>query len=323
MLRVLITVFAVWLTTVVAVAGAEDGAEKTVAPFLRTYCAQCHGEQDAKEGLVLAPLKETTLRDPALLEMLAERLRSQTMPPAEAKRQPPKAETNAVLDWIDGRIDAIVGTEKDPGRVTIRRLTRIDYRNTIRDLLGVQYDTGDFPSDDIAYGFDNLADVISLPPLLMERYGEAAEEISRRWLQHVAPPDKAAAERELVAVLDRAYRRPPTKEEQADLLAFFQQSQQFGMEEATRLALQKILLSPHFLFRIERDGPIGRDRELDDFELAARISYFLWSSLPDDELWQCAAEAKLRDPHILRSQIRRMLADEKIRNGLVENFAGQ
>jgi hypothetical protein len=95
------------------------------------------------------------------------------------------------------------------------------------------------------------------------------------------------------------------------------------MEEATRLTLQKILLSPHFLFRIERDGPIGRDRELDDFEFATRISYFLWSSLPDDELWRLAAAGKLRDPKTLESQIRRMLADEKIRTGLVENFAGQ
>lgn len=311
------------LSLTVPIAQADEAWEGTVAPFIRAYCAECHSENEPEEGLVLVPARESALRDPALLEKLAERLRSQTMPPSDAAKHPSAGETAAVVDWMDAHIDAIVGTEKDPGRVTIRRLTRIDYRNTIRDLLGVQYDTSEFPSDDIAYGFDNLAEVISLPPLLMERYTQAAEAISEKWQQRVAPDDRADAQSKLLAVLDRAFRRPPTEQEKRQLIAFFEQCQQYGLAEATQLGLQKILLSPHFLFRIEQDGPIGRDRELDDFELATRISYFLWSSLPDETLWQAASQGKLRDPQVLRVQIQRLLADEKVHTGLVEDFAGQ
>jgi len=313
---------------------ADEAWEETVRPFLQTYCAACHGGEKPEEGLSLesreAALPIEPLRDPATLELMAERLRSQTMPPAKAEKQPPAAEREAVLDWLEAQIDAIVGTEKNPGRVTIRRLTRVDYRNTIRDLLGVQYDTSGFPSDDIAYGFDNLADVISLPPLLMERYQGAAEEISARWFEkHRWPEDKATAATEakqkLTAILDRAFRRPATDAESQDLLAFVGQCRQqgFGFEASVKLALQKILLSPKFLFRIEKDGPIGRDREIDDFELAARLSFFLWSSIPDEELTEFARKGRLSDAKILAAQIKRMLADEKIRDGLVGNFAAQ
>ena len=125
----------------------------------------------------------------------------------------------------------------------------------------------------------------------------------------------------------RAYRRPATPEEVDDLLRLVTLVRDEGdsWEEGIATALQAILISPHFLFRIEQD-PIAvtgtTSAPVSDNELAARLSYFLWSSTPDDELLQLAKNRQLRRPEVLANQVRRMLRDEKSR-ALVENFAGQ
>jgi hypothetical protein len=108
------------------------------------------------------------LRDMKSLEAIGKRLRSQTMPPPDAGVPLSEKDRKTLIDWLDARVDSLLGDVTNPGRVTIRRLTKVDYRNTIRDLLGLTVDTTEFPSDDIAHGFDNLADVISLPPLLTD-----------------------------------------------------------------------------------------------------------------------------------------------------------
>ena len=95
-----------------------------------------------------------------------------------------------------------------------------------------------------------------------------------------------------------------------------QTARRFDRSDGMALALEAILVSPHFLFRIEPAGA------LDDFQFASRLSYFLWSSMPDDELFQLALDHRLRDPEVLRAQIHRMLLDPKSR-ALVENFGGQ
>jgi hypothetical protein len=140
------------------------------------------------------------------------------------------------------------------------------------------------------------------------------------------PEDKLLLAREIVSdVMRRAYRRPVTEEEIKRVLALVEMADRDGenFNNCIGLALQAILVSPNFLFRVELD-PENPDeiRTLNDFELATRLSYFLWSSMPDDELMTLARLEQLRSGDNLQQQVRRMLADEKSRS-LVENFAGQ
>ncbi len=135
------------------------------------------------------------------------------------------------------------------------------------------------------------------------------------------------ARRILENLARRAYRRPAGKDEISALDRFVELARQEGgtLEEGIQLALQAVLVSPHFLFRIERDpAAAGRDaiHRINDFELASRLSYFLWSSMPDDELFRLAEVGKLHEPEVLDVQVRRMVQDPKSR-ALVENFAGQ
>jgi hypothetical protein len=128
----------------------------------------------------------------------------------------------------------------------------------------------------------------------------------------------ACARTNLQDLARRAYRRPITNNELDGLVHFVKVAQQQGdtIDQGMQLALEAILISPRFLFRIEHAG------HLDDFQFASRLSYFLWSSMPDEELFQLAVQHRLRDPEVLHSQIHRMLLDPKSR-ALVENFGGQ
>ena len=125
----------------------------------------------------------------------------------------------------------------------------------------------------------------------------------------------------------RAYRRTPTQKEIANLVRIVDEDRKAGdsFEEAIAVGLQAVLVSPQFLFRVEKD-PVtrvaGDDRRLTDSELATRLSYFLWSTTPDDELLQLAGQRSLRKPGVLAAQVRRMLADPRSQ-ALIENFGGQ
>lgn len=320
----------------VVVANADQTAAdkqypQEIAPLFEQHCAACHGTEGPEAELTLVSRAESlpmALQRVASLETIAKRLRSRTMPPPDHEPALAAKQRQKLLDWLDAKMDALIGESSNPGRVTIRRLTKVDYRNTIRDLLGLHVDTSEFPSDDIAHGFDNLADVISLPPLLMEHYLGAGEKLAAQWVQRQIDPNddgrKAAAE-QLLPLMDRAFRRPATEQEQAGLLGFYETCRQQGFphQEAVQACVTKLLISPPFLFRIEQDGPIGQDRQLDDFELATRLSYFLWSSMPDAELFAIARAGGLQTGQTLNEQIERMLKDPKVRQGLVENFAGQ
>ncbi|MEO2018626.1 MAG: DUF1592 domain-containing protein [Fuerstiella sp.] len=319
---------------------ADDVYTTTIRPLLDRHCVECHGGGSPKEGLNLEEKKPgesiAALQDIQLLDAIAERLRSHAMPPPESDRPLSKADLSKLLDWVNGQIDRSLGGESNPGRVTIRRLTKVDYHNTIRDLLGLDVDTGQFPSDDVAHGFDNLANVISLPPLLMERYAETAESLAAEWWQREIQSNsqrRPGADRDLrnlaagilLPLQERAFRRPTSELEHHYLLSFFDQclTRGFSYDEALQGCVTRILVSPPFLYRIEKDGPIGQDYRLDDFELATRLSYFIWSSLPDDELFELARRGELQSGDNLKRQVLRMLKTPKVRQGLVENFAGQ
>ena len=139
--------------------------------------------------------------------------------------------------------------------------------------------------------------------------------------------DEAACARSILTTLARrAYRRPVTDADVETLLDFFEAGRRDGgFEAGVRLGLQRLLMSPDFIFRVERDpadaGP-GTTYAVSDLELASRLSFFLWSSAPDDELLALAAEGRLRQPGVLAEQVRRMLGDGRS-TALVDNFAGQ
>lgn len=466
-------------TTAVAVRAAEPKAEQKleqaefreqIAPFFVKHCSKCHtgdepmGELKLDEFLARADL----VADRETWEKASKKLHSREMPPEE-EPQPAAAERDKVLSWIDGRLARFdCGQERDPGRVTIRRLNRNEYNNTIRDLLGVDFHPADdFPSDDVGYGFDNIGDVLSMPPILLEKYLAAAERIVERalgtsqtnlvteeitggqildggariltseldvrtkvrlfgegdymfrvraygeqagdepvrmalylddklvrsldvkavasdpqiyegWIhtkggRHTYsivflndyyepelpapndrnliinnlevmgpyPPDfkqiiprehtpenKMLLAREIVNTMTaRAFRRPSRAGEVDRVLALVELAQREGENFNTSigLGLQAILVSPHFLFRVEMDPEPDNPqtvRTLNDYELATRLSYFLWSSMPDEVLFAHARQGTLRSGDNLELQIKRMLGDPKAQ-ALVENFAGQ
>jgi len=142
--------------------------------------------------------------------------------------------------------------------------------------------------------------------------------------------EQACAERILASLARRAYRRPIDANDLPPLLALYQRGAQGGgfgggFEAGVRLALQKILVSPEFIFRMELDPPDaapGSVHRISDVELASRLSFFLWSSIPDDELLAAAERGALSDPSVLAAQVRRMLADPRLQ-ALVKNFSGQ
>ncbi len=362
----------------------------------------------------------------------------------------------------------------DPGRVTIHRLNRAEYDNTVRDLLGTSLrPAAEFPADDHSFGFDNIADTLTLSPLQLELYERAAETLAddvlsigvassttryeaetiggsvgsatsdawnlysngdvtftqtiaqagtyrvrvRAWQdaagpdaaqmsitvsgQTLGPFDVAAAAsspvvieqeveagaglatvmvsflndyyddatsadrnlyvdwievegpigatsanplrdklvtcepadegepcaREIISsVARRAFRRTPTEAEVDKLMGMYQLALDSGDDEneGLKLAFRGILTSPHFLFRVEIDEePDSKAAHLvSGFELASRLSYFLWSSMPDDELLDLGESGELLDPEVLKKQVDRMLDDPKSQS-LVDNFAGQ
>jgi len=470
--------------------------DTAVRPLLAKYCTSCHGPTKPKAGLDLASFRdESSARfNRKAWERIREYVDGGIMPPDD-RPQPSREDVGRLTQWIKSALKtADCGRTFDPGRVTIRRLNRAEYNNTIRDLVGIDFHPADdFPSDDVGYGFDNIGDVLSMPPILLEKYLAAAETICeeaiagtpsagglvKTWSSETlgsdaggsprgdgtliltseseivvkyqfprnanyiirvrasgdqagpepvrmavridgkdlkrfdvtAPsgkfqdfsfrqslrgglrrlsiaflndyyqpnhPDPKQRDRNLIvetievegplystgdplpeshrriiftspktkgdvpkaahAILERfasrAYRRPVTEDELAKLIKLVDLAIQQGdrFERGIQLAIQAVLISPQFLFRVElnsrgkptkaRTGNDDPIQLIGDFELASRLSYFLWSSMPDDELWRAAVDGSLHSADTLDKQVRRMLRDPKAQ-ALVDNFAGQ
>ena len=469
-----------------------------VAPYLKKHCTSCHGGAKPKADLNLESFGDEAalVRGRKVWGRVKEFVEGGDMPP-EDEPQPSPEESEKFTGAIDSILSKVDCTsQSDPGRVTLRRLNRAEYNNSVRDLVGVDFHPADdFPSDDVGYGFDNIGDVLSLPPILFEKYLAAAESIAeqaiiagksgqkgptttvevenlpdsagggrfndwartlsstgaivttyrfprdgeyflraRAFGQQAGPesakmgfvidgktlntvevkavendpqvyeyqvklkggarkfgvsflndfynekapnpkdrdrnlvvdslevqgptlsadapkPDshkrilfktptkenRADVAREVVErFASRAYRRPITGGELARLVKFVDLAAQNGesFERGIQLAVEAVLVSPQFLFRVELDRrprprPKSGERTttpqafpIGEHELASRLSYFLWSSMPDDELLGLARDGKLRDGKTLETQVKRMLRDPKAR-GLVDNFASQ
>lgn len=159
---------------------SEDTARfrKDVQPILTEYCYDCHGDGVNKGDIALDEFKsDDALADHELWARVMKNLRANLMPPHN-KSQPTADEQKQVEDWIKYSAFSIDPKNPDPGRVTVRRLNRVEYRNTIRDLMGVDFNADvEFPPDDTGYGFDNIGDVLTVSPMLMEKYIAAANTI--------------------------------------------------------------------------------------------------------------------------------------------------
>jgi mono/diheme cytochrome c family protein len=147
---------------------------------LQLYCIGCHSGPTPFAGLNLEPLDFANLEaNGAIWEKLIRKLRGRQMPPAGMPR-PDEATYEALVKYIETARDRVAEVKPNPGRITLHRLNRTEYANAIRDLLALEIDVSALlPADDIGYGFDNIGDVLSVSPLLMERYLAAASKISR------------------------------------------------------------------------------------------------------------------------------------------------
>src|SRR5262245_33925870 len=468
---------------------SSSSAASSHQQTLQLYCIGCHSGPTPFAGLNLGPLDFAKLEENgAIWEKLIRKLRGRQMPPAGMPR-PDDATMDALVKFIETGRDRLAEVRPNPGRATIHRLNRTEYGNAIRDLLALEIDVAELlPADDIGYGFDNIGDVLSVSPFLLERYLVTAGKVSRAAvgdttmpvqyqtytvprgliqiermtettpvgsrggaaIRHRFPVDaeyeisvnlqrgrneevlgmnkertldlrlddqrlslftikadrnvrfgsgnapdanlkvrlpvkagtreigatflkdsvlpegiidrtredqvrtyfegvgtitiagpynvtgpgttasrekiftcrpaartdeQACADKIISTLARRAYRRPVTDEDMAQLTALYRiGAQGNGFEAGVRLALQKILVSPDFIFRAEYDpagAQPGSVNRISDIELASRLSFFLWSSVPDDELLSVAESGKLSDKSVMAAQMQRMLKDPR------------
>jgi len=323
---------------------AQEAMPETVQNVLESRCLVCHGTDEPQGGVDLSSAKN---RDDIYLQgrnwnKVLRVVRAHEMPP-KSEEAPSDEERQLLVDWIEASLRSADCSQQDePGRVTVRRLNRIEYQNTIRDLLGMELDAArDLPNDPAGNGFDNQGDTLFIPPVLMEKYLDTTKRLLQQAIAEDAPggavllaatPSESvtasdAARQNLQQFVPRAFRRPANEEEIAARVALVEAALARGesFEQGMQTALASVLLSPHFLFRIEQDqAPEGSTEAypITDHELATRLSYFLWSTMPDATLTELADRGELHQPEILRSQVTRMLADPKSA-ALAENFTSQ
>ena len=495
----------------------DAGFAHTVLPVLKKYCIACHSGKAANAGIDLSAAKDASsvLKNRSTWDRVTQNVASAHMPPA-GQPAPSKAQRDALVAWVQSTTSAADCSLKDPGHVTLRRLNRAEYNNTVRDLCGVDIRPADaFPNDDVGYGFDDIGDVLTISPLLMEKYLTAAGKVAHaaflspddmirpvvidpnqftyanqsthigdravlaaqnseidcsytfpsqgeyliraqayqngagpqsaqmqvklddkeigvenvganvrqprqydirltvpagKHVIHVVftnpfhddsqftgrqgnnrnrdrklnvkaisivgplqganaksplakelgnpnPDDPARGPEERAFLADfarRAYRRPVSKDEVDKLARYADLARTQGQtfQQSIEFAMTAAMCSPNFLFRIENDIPgltaappapappkatkkFARTTKkhgvktvalktvavkasagpllLNDYALASRLSYFLWSSMPDDELFTLAAKGRLHDPNVLAAQARRMLKDPRSR----------
>jgi len=461
-------------------ASREAAFQAKVRPYLVRNCVGCHNAKNATGEIAVDGLKSasTLVSDGAHWEKILRKVKTGEMPPSQLPR-PPLEQTAAFTGFVETELDRLAAAQPDPGRVTLHRLNRSEYNNAIRDLFAIDFQPADdFPADDSGYGFDNVADVLSLSPLLMEKYLSAATKISRqvtgltkvtaslekyssprgrvqrerisddlpfgtrgglkfehrfpadgeymfrlrfngvpepgqplpvvefrldgkrlktleantlgaeeleerrraefrlpvsagrhevaatflaesyqveagsgparpmaidfveiggpfgaslpketetrRRIFVCAAEDDACARQILTKLARRAYRRTPTAAESAQIMKFYAMGKADGggrFDAGVQLGIKTILVNPAFLFRKETEGA-GAVHRVADLDLASRLSFFLWSSIPDEELLTLAEQKKLSQPGVLAGQVKRLLADARS-EAMVRNFAGQ
>lgn len=450
-------------------AAADADFKSTIRPILQANCSTCHNPANPRNRINFLKSEEPTDVETrrGLWRDVATQLRNRTMPPGEAKIS--EADRLLAAGWIEERLRTSGCTgEPYAGYVAPRRLNRREYRNTIRDLFGVDLAIADlFPADEAGgAGFDTNGETLYLPPMMLERYLEAAQKIANRVL--IAPPmnevilshdmqpptpapppsqkpsrrlapreetsttvtilnegsyglrvsverpkvtpfdvevkvdgvvigklnygrdanggatarvqnvtlsrgahtvsvvngaeniefysftvlenqapitsDQRAihyrflglepgqtpvdpatsARRVFTTLLPKAYRRPVDPAEVDRVMTLYERAAKRGDSfiDAMRYALKGVLVAPSFLFRVETQPTGPTPSPLSHYDIASRLSYFLWSTMPDEELFRLAEQRKLQDPATLLQQVDRMLDDPRSR-AFADAFVGQ
>jgi hypothetical protein len=320
-------------------AEARKSFKEVVTPFVDSYCTRCHGQDRQKGGINFGP----SLKNPGETasskrwKQAVAAVKSHDMPPEDAKKQPSEEERHKFLDGI-ARIKFL--SSKDPGPFVIRRLTKVEYGNTLHDLLGVDASIADeLPDEVFGAGYLN-----TLSPMQSEQFlaianealdrvlapkGQAPTKVQKQLFGKTPGPgidERTAARKVARSVARKAYRRPPTDPELDVLVRVFDLAREnkLAYQDSLRFMLKAVLVSPQFLFitpAMETES--GRSIvPLDDYQLASRLSYFLWSTMPDAELSALADRGTLQEPAVLRAQVKRMLDDSRSR-ALFDGFGAQ
>ncbi|MDA8964618.1 DUF1587 domain-containing protein [bacterium] len=301
---------------------ADDFSDQ-IKPILEKHCISCHGPKKQKGGITLHDIDslDAGFKKFQLLENVIDQVEYEEMPPEDEDVLPTDAERKALIKALSKVVDRVKSGNipQRAGRVTLRRLNRNEYHYTVRDLFGVTFNPSkDFPVDGAGgEGFDNMADALFSTPTLLEKYLAAAKKVVSAVYANpalkgkviFATPEspkesKATAEKVLTYHATLAYRRRVNKDDLSPLLKAFAKGQQAGknFEQSLRAPLTALPINPRFLFRAEHDEAGKDEWPLNDFELATRLSYFLWSSMPDRALFKIADAGQLRDPKVLRAQ---------------------
>jgi len=317
---------------------ARRSFREGVAPFVKEYCVECHGNRKSKAG-VNFEVAVGKPGDPAFSRKWKDafaNVKAHNMPPDDAD-QPPDGVRQRFLDAIS-KVKYL--SPRDPGVFVIRRLTKVEYGNTLHDLFGVDASVAkELPDEVPGEGYLN-----SLSPLQTEQYlgianavldrilapgGKPPTEVQKRLFGET--PTEGADQREAATKIARtvardAYRRPPSDAEVEVLLGVFDlgRANKLDYTASLRLMLKAVLVSPQFLFITPaKDAPAGqRIVPLDDHQLASRLSYFLWATMPDAELSVLADAGKLHEPDVLGAQVKRLLASPRSR-ALFDGFGAQ
>ncbi len=337
----------------------------TILPLLKEHCFACHSGEKPKGELDLSAFTSESriMAERPLWNKVHDAIRDAEMPP-QGKPQFASEDRLKIIHWI---MEILKRPDENglinPGHVALRRLNFIEYNNTVQDLFGDHRSYEHFnpekgmpeeirtvpfcdrrkiiaalPPDDIGHGFDNLGEVLSLPPFLMEKYLSAARKVieqigTGRQVQAILNRTRRSADsserarRFITEFLKLAFRRPPETDEVDRFFALYKLATDRGepLEKALQVPLEAMLVSPHFLFKVEHgNAKTGKDgiRPLTDYELATRLSYFLWSTMPDRELFHFADRGQLTQSAILEKQTRRMLR-HRYAHELAERFGLQ
>lgn len=319
--------------------------DRNIRSIVSAHCIECHNETDPSGDVNLA-------QDVDIRQILDHRetwatalslIESGEMPPKDAKK-PSKEQRSLLVAFLKKHLDSLdCSAMRDPGKPVLRRLNRVEYDFAVQDLTGLPLKLAEgFAPDASSYGFDNIGDALSVSPVQIEQYHGAAlkivEELKKQKdanqeLYRAAFGNKPSNENEsessaksaLELFASKAFRRPVTHELIDPMMELYRLARSKGEphESAQGHLMTAVLISPHFLMRIEKDNPKSDDPyPVDDFELATRLSFFLWSRPPDNILMELAAQGKLHEKLILKQQVYRMLSDPRSQ-AIVDNFFGQ
>ncbi|MCM8528058.1 MAG: DUF1592 domain-containing protein, partial [Lentisphaeraceae bacterium] len=309
-------------------ADAKKTFKEKVEPFVKKYCIKCHGSRP-KGGVNLKSAQKSPGSASSYLhwKKSVANVKVEDMPPKEdVKKIPTDEERQQFIKWID-KLKYLA--PQDPGPYVIRRLTKTEYGNTLHELYGVDRSiTENLPEEVIGEGYIN-----SISPMQSELFldiankvisqivakkGQEPTAIQRKLFGEIPPEesDLREAARQVARSLARdAYRRPASKTEIDTLVDIFDLGRENKMTytESLGFMLKAILVSPQFLFITPAKETSPKDKivRLDDYQLASRLSYLLWSSPPDAELSALADKGELSKPEVLKAQTDRMLSDPR------------